>query len=234
MLEVICWKWNQPGYRSKFTGEHVNVLRSMVRRHYQKPHRFSCITDDPKGIDKDIRIIPLWPDHGDLPNPSFRNGPSCFRRLRVFSQQARQLIGERFVSLDLDVVITRDLAPLWDRDEDFIIWGDTLPGYWYNGSMFMMNAGARAKVWETFDPIQSPKAATRAGRKGSDQAWISHCLGPGEKTWNRADGVYSFRNHLKEGLKPLPNDARIVIMHGAIDPWSPRAQRLAWVKEHWC
>lgn len=205
----------------------------MVARHYRRPHRFICITDDPAGIDPAIETIALWNDFAHLPNPSFRNGPSCFRRLRAFSPEAADLIAPRFVSLDLDCVIVADMVPLWDRPDDFVIWGDTLPGYWYNGSMWLLTAGARREVWDRFDPRRSPREATRAGRKGSDQAWISHCLGPGQTTWTKADGVYSFRNHLREGEKPLPDDARIVIFHGHIDPWGPEAQRLGWVREHW-
>jgi hypothetical protein len=233
MLDVVTFKWKQKGYRSTFTGEHVNVLRNMARRHYQKPHRFSCITDDPAGIDKDIRIIPLWDDYANLPNPAFHGGPSCYRRLKAFSAEAAEIIGPRFVSLDLDVVITGDMSPVWDRTEDFVIWGDAVKGYWYNGSMWMMTAGARRQVWETFDPVRSPKEAHRAGRRGSDQAWIAHCLGPNEATWTTRDGVYSYRFHCQEGRKAPPPDARVVIFHGKIDPWSREAMRWEWVRKNW-
>lgn len=240
-LRVVCWKWHQPGYRSKFTAEHVNVLANMVRRNYWKPVEVVCITDDTAGIDSSITTIPLWDTYASLPNHSFRHGPSCYRRLKAFSREAEQIIGPRFVSLDLDVVITGDVTPLWDRPDDFVIWGDTLPGYWYNGSMWLLRAGARPQVWEDFDPVLSPRSAVQAGRKGSDQAWISHKLGPGEKTWTIKDGVYSFRNHLggdqlrdrRAKVKPLPDDARIVIFHGHWDPWSPEAQRVDWVRRNW-
>src|ERR1035437_2040718 len=100
MLDVVTWKWSQPGYRSKFLAQHVNVFRNMVKRNYSGPHRFSCITDDASGIDADIRIIPLWNDNAALSNPSFRNGPRCYRRLKAFSAEAADIIGPRFVSLD--------------------------------------------------------------------------------------------------------------------------------------
>ena len=67
MIDVICWKWKpRHGYRSKFGPETVNVLRHMVRRFLKIEHRFSCITDDPRGIEPGIRIIPLWPDHATV------------------------------------------------------------------------------------------------------------------------------------------------------------------------
>lgn len=97
MITVVCWKWQAfPGYRSKFTAEHVNVFARMIRRHYRGPMEIVCVTDDPEGIDRvqthvDVthmatpigrreliaarpesgvdRIIPLWPDFAEIPSP---------------------------------------------------------------------------------------------------------------------------------------------------------------------
>lgn len=233
LLDIVCWKWKSPNYRSAFTGEHVNILARMCARHYHKPHRFSCITDDPAGIAPGIRIIPLWRENAALPNLSIRNGPSCYRRLRMFSTDAAELIGQRFVSLDLDVVLTGDVTPLWDRPEDIVLWGGTTPANHYNASMILMTAGARRRVWDEFDPAVSPARAKAAGHLGSDQAWISYRLGRGEKMWSQADGVYSFRCDLTPKGGALPDGARLVIMHGKRDPWSPQVQHLRWVREHY-
>lgn len=235
MLDVVCFKWRPPtGYRSTFGPETVNVLRAMVARHYRKPHRLTCITDDPAGIDADVRIVPLWSDYADVPSPHGGKNPACYRRLKVFSAEAAEIIGPRFVTIDLDVVITGDLSALWDRPEDFVMWGDTnpLPGSHYNGSMLLMTAGARRQVWDRFDPHTSPAHALKARCWGSDQGWVSYCLGPGEARWNKADGVYSYRNHL-QSTGALPPNARVVVFHGAVDPWDARAQALPWVRQHW-
>lgn len=236
MLDVVTFKWRGPvHYRSKFTGEHVNTLARMVKRNYQKPHRFSCITDDPTGIDKSIRVIPLWPDHSKLKSAYGDRNPSCYRRLKLFSIEAKDLIGPRFVSMDLDVVITGDLSPLWDRPEDFIMIKSATPPprYIYNGSMLMMTAGSRHRIWDEFDPIKSPRETVMKRFFGSDQAWISMKLGPGEATWDTQDGVYSYRIHLEPNAGKLPANARFVSFHGADDPWGPRAQRLDWVRQHY-
>lgn len=234
-LSVVTWKW-QPmlGYRSAFGPETVNTLRRMVARHYPHPHRFICVTDDAAGLDSSIEVLPLWNDFADLPSPSGGKNPSCYRRLRAFHPDIASAFGPRFVSLDLDVVITGDLSSVWNRPEDFVIWGDTNPSTFYNGSMFLMTAGARPQVWDAFSPTVSPQRAKAAGHFGSDQGWISYCLGPAESRWTRADGVYSYRNDLApNGGSNLPADARIVIFHGAVDPWAPSGQRLAWVRQHW-
>lgn len=235
-LKVICWKWKpRKGYRSTFNGEAVNVLRNMVKRNYSKPHEFVCITDDPTGIDKDIRIIPLWQDHSDLINPMGPMNPSCYRRLRAFSVEARGIIGERFVSIDLDTVVVGPLDPILDRTEDFLIWGDTHPKTFYNGSFWMMTAGARRQVWDDFDPIRSPLLSKAQGHFGSDQGWISYRLGPNEVRLGERDGLYSFRVHIApRGPQPLPSNARLIFFHGKNDPWMRTVQNQhQWIRKHY-
>lgn len=236
-LSVICWKWKPaPGYRSAFSADTVSVLRRMVARHYAAPHRFICVTDDPVGIDQDVEIVRPWNDFTNVPSPHGAKNPSCYRRLRLFAPDIAQTFGERFVSLDLDTVILDDVRPLWDRPEDFVAWGDTnpQPGSHYNGSMLLLRAGTRRQVWDRFDPHTSPETAKRAGCFGSDQGWISYCLGPGEAKWTRADGVYSFRNDILGKRRTLPTNARMVMFHGGTDPWSLHAQHdHAWIAEAW-
>lgn len=233
-LTVVTFKWAPPvGYRSTFGPEAVLTLRNSVRKHYRQPHRFVCITDDPRGL-QDVETLPLWNDYANVQSPHGRGNPSCYRRLKLFDPAIEALLGPRFVSLDLDTVVVGDLAPIFDRTEDFVIWGETDPRSFYNGSMLLMTAGVRSQVWTDFHPIQSPRAAFKAGRFGSDQGWISYKLGRGEAMWGRSDGVYSFRIDIApKGDDYLPENARIVMFHGRVDPWTWRAQRLPWVREHW-
>jgi hypothetical protein len=236
VLTVVCWKWApRPGYRSTFGPETVNVLRAMVRRHYPHPHRFVCVTDDAVGIDPDIEILPAWNDFATVPSPHGGKNPSCYRRLRLFHPDAAQWFGDRVVSLDLDLVICRDLSTLWNRTEDVVFWGDTnpQPGSHYNGSMMLLTTGSRPQVWTDFDPASSPRRSLLAKCWGSDQGWISYRLGRGEAKWTREDGVYSFRNWIQKRRNVLPSNARVVVFHGAIDPWSSQAQALPWVRAHW-
>jgi hypothetical protein len=237
MLSVICWKWPPaPGYRSSYGPETVNTLFRMVDRHFPEPHRKLCVTDDAKGIDADVGVIQAWNDFASVPSPHGGHNPSCYRRLRLFHPDAAQWFGNRFVSLDLDTVITGDLRPLWNRPEPFIAWGDTnpLPGSHYNGSMMLLTAGARAQVWTDFNPKTSPQQSLQARCFGSDQGWISFKLGKGEARWTRKDGVYSFRNEVASHGQSLPANARIVFFHGLLDPWMSLVQRkYPWVKEHY-
>lgn len=237
-LKVVCWKWAPPaGYRSTFTHVQVNTLLSMVGRHYHKPFEFVCITDDPRGISSDVRIVPLAEveQFAHLPSPHGGVNPACYRRLVMYSDKAREIIGERFVAVDLDVVIVDDITPVWDRPGvDFMIWGETLRRTPYNGSMQMMTAGARRQVYDRFDPNTSPMLARKAKFDGSDQAWISYVLGPHEKRWTMQDGVFSFRLHVRPNAGKIPKGARIIFFEGQVDPWSPTARQMCpWIKEHW-
>lgn len=233
MLTIVTFLWKPPaGYRSKFSGEHVDILRRMVKRHYPAPHRFVVVTDDASGIKgRDVEAFQLWDDFADVPNPSGTKNPSCYRRLRLFAQNPGEWLGDRFVCLDLDCIIVGDMRPLWDRPENFIIWKSTTAGNFYNGSMFMLRAGQRPEVWRDFDPIISPRETKGARLYGSDQAWIAYKLGGGEATWSEADGVYSFRTQLQAGK--LPENARIVFFHGKPDPWDEGPQRLDWVRANY-
>ena len=247
MISVVTFKWKPKGhYRSSFGAEHVNTMRRMVARHYPDPHRFICVTDDEQGLDEGIEVVPLWNDHAEIPNPSFIGGPSCYRRLKVFSREIGAVLGERFVCLDLDMLITGDLRPLLNRSEDFIAWKNPNPLWPYNGSMFMLTAGARPQVWESFDPVTSPAISHAAKCKGSDQGWMSYVLGKGEATWDGADGVWSYQDEIvgrravirgrfiNPGVGMLPKNAKVIAFHGHVDPWSRAAMVLTpWVKEHY-
>lgn len=233
---IVCWKWKPaPGYRSTFGPETVNTLQRMVARHFAHPHRFICVTDDPRGLEPGIEVVPLWNDYATIPSPYGPRNPSCYRRLRAFHPDIGQVFGRRFVSIDLDCVIAGDLTPVFNRPEDFVIWGATHPTTPYNGSLFMLTAGSRRTVWDNFDPLRSPIRAKRARCFGSDQGWISYILGPNEARWSTADGVFSFRNDIvATNVVDLPAAARVVLFHGKRDPWDLDVQQQhPWVPVHY-
>lgn len=231
-LTFVCFKWQSVGYRSKFTGEHVDVLRRMVRRHYRRPHRFVCVTDDASDItEPDVECFELWDDLAHVPNPSGRGNPSCYRRLKLFARNAGVWLGPRVVVMDLDTVIVGDLSPLFVDDVTFKAW--RAPGGWnpYNGSLWQLQTGSLPEVWEQFDPKVSPRTARSRGFNGSDQGWFACALGVNRPVWTQADGVYSYRYDLNG--RPLPANARVVFFHGKEDPWDPGPQRQPWVREAW-
>jgi hypothetical protein len=235
MISIVCFKWNKAGYRSKFTHEHVHVLRDMIKRNTNVPFKFFCITDDPEGLDVDVNFIPLW----DNPAPQYgtEDRPNCFYRLKMFSPEMKEIIGERFLWLDLDTVILRNIDDILNDQSDFKIWkvdGEEMP---CNGSMVLHRAGTRPYIWERFDPARVCKNHSLKrvnGFNGSDQAFIAECLTQDDRFFTKADGVFSFRCHIKERTNRLPDGAKIVFFHGAYDPWHDRIkEQYNWVKENY-
>jgi hypothetical protein len=220
VITFVTFKWG-----GKYTADHVNTLARMIDRHHAKPHRLICVTNEPTGVDWRITKVYDDADFADWPSPHGRGAPSCYRRLRLFQRDAWETFGERIVAIDLDTVITGDITPLFERDEAFVGWQDPLSPRQLCGSLWMLRAGAHSEVWDNFGR-QGVTAAYSAGLRGSDQAWLSHCL-PDAPRWTDRDGVYSFRAHC---AYRLPRDARIVFFHGQRKPWDVSD---VWVKENY-
>jgi hypothetical protein len=236
-LTVATFKWNNPGYRSKFGPESVNTVFAGFKQGYKKPFRMVCITDDAEGIDPEIGIEPIWYDHADVPSPHGNGNPSCYRRLKAFAPEMREILGPRVLLIDLDNVPIpgADLTPLFDRPEPIVLLKTPEPHVPFNGSMVLMDTGAFPEVWETFDPNVSPRLALAANCHGSDQGWLSYLFRDrNPATWRDgpgADGIYVYRR--MENQDELPDDARLVLFHGKPDYWEPEAQAHEWVRRYW-
>jgi hypothetical protein len=136
-LHVICYKWG-----TLYPSEEVNILRAMVKRNLTVPHRFHCITDDPRGLDPDIEAHPL-PDFGFNGN---------WRKLYTFSRDFLGLEGQYVVSLDIDIVIVANIDFLADNPEKtFVIapatWSRNVRGH---GAVYRLKVGSRPDVWDDF------------------------------------------------------------------------------------
>lgn len=212
----VCFKWKGGGKRV-FTSHHVNTLYKMLADNYRLPFRFVCITDDTTGLLEIIETLPL-PDMPDIEAPQGKLYPSCYRRLWLFSQEAAELLPGKVVCMDIDLVITGDVTEFFNRPEDCVMWADSdNHTVKYSGGLWMITTGTRTHVWDTFDPVESPKITKDAGMLGSDQAWISYCL-DGEAGWDRSHGLYRTRN-LVPGCEPL-----IVQTPNIRKPWTQSFQ----------
>lgn len=225
LITVLSWFWHQDNGRARYEPKHVNTWAAMVSRHLSMPHRVACVTDTPEGLDKSIEIIAPPRDFEDWRIPSWgADKPQCLRRLAMFAPDAGRVFGERFVCMDLDCVIAGPLDPLFETAADFKIFRGTARTRAYNGSMMLLTAGARPQVYETL----TRSAAIEAGRKfvGSDQAWITYCLGPNEQTWGPEDGVVWWGRH-----QAMTGNPRLVFFPGAYKPW--QLLELDFVRRHY-
>lgn len=237
MINIVCWKWVHPTYRTRYTAEHVNMLYAMLKKYCRRPFRLICVTDD--ATDVQCETFPLWGDLAEMQNPNGFNLPCCYRRLKLFSRETQREMrihpGDSVVSFDLDVVIVDEISGLFDRDVPFIAWkgkGAFQP-HVYNGSLWMFKAGELEWMWTEFDPIKSPRETRAARFFGSDQGWLSFRLAtensPG---WNDKDGVYSYSRDVR--MRVLPHKARIVFFNGKHKPWDEvTCRQTPWVARHW-
>lgn len=215
-LTVVCWKWN--GWRKNmYDASHVNTLHRMVSENLHIPHRFVCVTDDPEGVR--CETIPLWEQPHNIQTGVDR--PNCWRRLKIFSPEAKEIFGERVLSIDLDVVVLGDLTPLITDDDFKAMKGKASP---LNGSMFLHKTGTRTKVWEGLsrhapDLISMHERKTDVRHYGSDQAWMSFKM-PDAPVWTPEDGAYHFTLVGNE----LPENCRIMFFAGSNKPWSGRCK----------
>lgn len=211
-LFVATWKWGD-----KYCHGYVDRLVAGVRRHLKQEHRF----------------IVCRPEAGD---EHLTQVPGCFARLRMFDSewQRRQGIepGDRIVCLDLDLVVTGGLDPLFDRREPFVILqgANGVNPCPYNGSVWMLRAGYRPDVWSSFSIEAAAK--TPSWEFPDDQGWFWHKM-PGAAGWKSGgkSGVYAFQCRGWPGGELLPTLARIVAFPGRRDP--SEYLHLKWVREHW-
>lgn len=228
MLKVVCFLWKRiaTGYQlpaaCDYDWKHVEILQAMVKRHLKIPHEFICITDHPNPPES-IKTLPIW--------DKCRNLGGCFNRLYAFSEDMQEIIGGRFVMIDLDCVIVREITPLFDVEDDFKIneYAHEDRDQYYNGGLILMDPGARRQIWDQFDPEKSPEILKSLDYVvGSDQAWIRYVLGKGESRFTEGDGVYNFTKLIRN---QLPGNARMVFFAGKRDPSTSR--HIGWVRDHW-
>jgi hypothetical protein len=247
MITIACWKWERikTGHQlpnvGDYTVDHVHKMRNMLERNVTVPYRFVCITDDPTGLE--CETIPLWEKY---------EGGGCYHRLKVFDPEF-DLLGDRFAWIDLDAVIVGNIDHILNVDTDFAInrypYGGR-PHQHYNGALVVANKGARPQLWKEFNPDTTPRFIANLNDErrllGSDQAFISHVLGPNERTFSESDGIYEAMTLEKRTLRPgfrstrvcdyvqkelpKPQNASIIMFSG---PRDPHTTEISWIRDYY-
>jgi hypothetical protein len=246
VLTAVCFFWIDEARNRQYqiTPDDVRIWNRMVARNLTVPHRRVCVTHRPDLIDF-MQTVPL-----DMT----KHVPGlCTAKLMVWRPDIAKVIGsERILLMDVDCVVTGDMNPLVQRDEDVVLWRN--PNYaeggkrgFYQGSMQLLTAGARPFLWEDFNPYATPGWLNRRFG-GGEQAWISERLNldypePGwrwnEAHWTEADGVYGagrlMNGKMGAGVQSeLPENARIVFTPGDRAPGQPEMQAShPWIAEYW-
>ncbi len=210
MLGIVCWLWHNPDGRrwGVYKAHHVNALARMLKEHMSIPYKLTCITDSPE-MDVECDTYQLW----DFPR--IDDKIDAYRRLKLFDPETGKQFGERVVSIDLDVLIEADLAPLFDNDNDFQ--GIKGRASWINGSLWSLKVGTNLHVWDEFDPDTVKKLISKSKFHGSDQAWMSMKM-PKCAYWNgNDDGAWLYKDIRQKTT--FPEFRRITVFPGGVNPW---------------
>src|SRR5690606_11715000 len=120
--------------------------------------------------------------------------PICYRKLAIFSKRAKEVLGGKVLSIDLDCVILKDITPLVTDDPLKVMRGHVCP---YNTSIVLHKTGTLTSVWDGFSLKKSPTLLDEYRQKtgepfvGSDQAWLAYTT-PNAALWDDKDGVYQY------------------------------------------
>ena len=236
MITVVSWRWTDPAYSHPLEVDYYNIMFAMLKRNISSgiDWRFLVIGDEHKGLHAGIDFMPLPVTKADpVRNPYGDKYPSCYRRLWLFSEEAK-VLGERVLNIDVDAIIVGDIDHILLRQESFVGWTD--PQFKWKkvaGGLYSLQTGAHTDVWDKFDPEASPGHARAAGCFGSDQGWMSMCLYPPPGQYTRRDGAY-YAKWLPRGGMDLNSEARIIQTPGGLKPWTRTATKsLPWINMHW-
>lgn len=227
-LAVVTWKWG-----TLFGPEYVNRLFDGVARHFDGEFAPFCITDDPRGLDAGINVLPLPTE--------FRDTPRCCRRVWLYSADRVREFGARILHLDLDTVVTGNVTGLFSRPEPLVLLRMDYAEV-YSPAMCLMDTGVLHEFYEVVaSDLEGFRQAT-GERHASDLAMLNFYLaGRTVPSWGRTDGVTlyfgeGYERHAHLGIGPkdqtVPDGTRVVVL-GSADLPVIRQRPPRWWTEHW-
>lgn len=150
-------------------------------------------------------------------------------KIWAWSSELHGIMGKRFSSIDLDVVILDDLATVLNSSSPVIIW-DSAKNEPYNTSLFSVEPGFGNQVWDLLTPKKIKAASESANYWTGDQSWVAHILGPNIETFGEASGVVRYRPSLHSAGLPLGTKAAFFC-----GPYCPKTERenSGWIGRHW-
>ena len=215
----ICVKWGK-----KYSSEEVNRLFSAVRRNTTRDVRLFCLTDDRNGLCSDIEYIPLV----DTPRQrmisvkqtKLRRSTGALRKISVFDPNLIPDIDGNILCLDIDVIITGNIDPIFDYEPSMVCMPPPFKSRTHietkgEGSVIRFNPQKHSFL---YNEILTNTEETIAFSMGSEQRYTSFTAAKYEALRNFPDEwIISFNRHCRP-LRPLnmflppklPDGARIV------------------------
>jgi hypothetical protein len=226
--QVLCLK-----YGSKYSSEYVNKLYNTVSRNLILEHEFVCLTEDPTGLNKNIKILPLQQN---------KEIDGWWYKPMVFNPELP--LSGTVLFLDLDVVIFDNIDYLFTYEpksfciiEDYYAKRKGKTGM--NSSCFRFEHGTNTNIY--FDFMKNSKKIMQSMH--GDQDWIQMSIKSNYKYWpNSWIKSFKWEMHdekeiIKNGNTYLVNtnpridkDTSIAVFHG--HP-KPHEIEQTWCKNNW-
>jgi lipopolysaccharide biosynthesis glycosyltransferase len=152
MNTILCVKWGD-----KYDDDYVIHLKSQIDQNCSIPYNFYCLTDKPK-YEFDIQLPTDW---DNMYNPD-TNMFWAYRKCYMFNEKLfPQIQGDRFLYLDLDILIHSELDYFFDlaMDKPYIVrgwWNDIencrknfgqIKSTPINSSVILWNVGQMRKIY---------------------------------------------------------------------------------------
>jgi hypothetical protein len=220
MVNVVCVKWGD-----KYSSLYVNRLFNMLKRHMPVPFRFHCYTEDPKGINKNVNIIPI---NSDL------EGWWCkLDLLDIFDY------GETIL-FDLDVVIlndlerlcsvrTRTLSVLYSQWKEGFLQPEKKERYdtLYNSSVMKWEGDQGKKIYEYFS---CHKQLFLLKYKGIDRLFFNENVDVDLLPTGIAYSYWKGAKYLKDSTpEKLRDDYEVCILNHGLK----NEEVDSWIKKYW-
>ena len=230
MNHIVCVKWG-----NKYISKYANVLKNMARRHCTLDYQFSCLTDDPTGLDPEINVV-------RLPNDPYIK--TWWSKLWMFAPEMP--LKGNILFFDLDVVIFDNIDPLFTHNGKFNIIRDfnrcrIKDWKLSNSSCMRWQSGTMSYLWTEFK--ENPARVMQQNH--GDQDWITK-KAKDEITWFPDEWIRSYKWEMiglkdtklltKDGKKffrkpvDIKPGNKVAVFHGSPNPMECADQ---WVIDNW-
>jgi hypothetical protein len=176
MNKIVVFKWDS-SKPQLFPSGNIHATKTIYNAHYVNRHydslikvaseefSYICITDNPKDLSNEIEVIPLW--------DKCKNLGGCYNRMFIFSKEMKNLIGNKFLTIDLDTTFIKDFSYLFNNNKTTVHKTSV-----YHPGISLIIAGDLSEVWESFYNTDIPKNIqnSRVEFNGTDQAWFNYYL----------------------------------------------------------
>lgn len=197
------------GY-SIYYPEYVYALQAQIEKHYNKPHRFVCLTDFEGMKCETIKLE--------------NNLPGWWSKLEIFRPEL--VTGSNydiFVYLDLDTCIVGDITELVEYPHKFSalsqVDSETVAGR-DKGNRFASGIMAwRGDYYEIYKSFMfNPVFYMNKHSKDGDQSFLSKFLPDFKPVQEITSGIINYKFELRD-KENLPKDANIIYFHAQHKPW---------------